>query len=280
MTQTKIKICIRIDIDTIRDTQVLPNILEILDTFDIPATFFVTTGPDTTFKNYKNYLNPIKLLKNNAIKQHGIKQMFRGLIHKQEVQKSKNVKIILKKNHELGLHGYHHYNWINTLQHKNRDEITEWISNGCELFENEYGFKPKSFASPGFATSPQFLEALDDFNFEYSSDFHGTDAFYPTINSRKLSTLQLPVAQRSFGELEFEGFSEDEIYNRFKSDLDNAHDFFIFYMHPSYEPTIKKHLLIKVLEYITSNNNFEFVTLSDLAKNIKRRNPVENPANI
>jgi peptidoglycan/xylan/chitin deacetylase (PgdA/CDA1 family) len=123
MTQTKIKTCIRIDIDTIRDTEVLPTILEILDEFDIPATFFVTTGIDATFKNYKNYKNPLKLLQNNAIKQHGIKQMFRGLIHKQEVQKSKNVKIILKKNHELGLHGYHHYNWFNTLQHKNRDEI-------------------------------------------------------------------------------------------------------------------------------------------------------------
>ena len=266
---TKIKICIRIDIDTIRDTQVLPTILEILNEFNIPATFFVTTGPDTTFKNYKNYLNPIKLLKNNAIKQHGIKQMFRGLLHKQQVQISKNVRSILENNHELGLHGYHHYNWINTLHQKNPDEIKKWISKGCELFEHEYGSRPMSFASPGFTTSPVFLEALDDFKFEYSSDFRGKDAFYPTTGSRKLSTLQLPVAERSFGELEQEGLSEDEIYNRFKNDLDNANDFFIFYMHPSYEPIIKKHLLVRVLEYITANNNFETVTLSDLAKNTR-----------
>lgn len=280
MTQTIIKICIRIDIDTIKDTEVLPNIMDILDTFNVPATFFVTTGPDTTFKNYKNYLNPIKLVKNNAIKQHGIKQMFRGLLNKQQIQKSKNVKMIMENNHELGLHGYHHYNWINALQQKDLYEITEWISKGCELFEDEYGFKPKSFASPGFTTSPKFLEALEHFKFEYSSDFRGTEAFYPTINSRKSSTLQLPVAQRSFGELEFEGLSEDEIYNRFKNDLDNAHDFFIFYMHPSYEPILKKHLLVRVLKYITTDNNFETVTLSNLAKNIKRRNPVEDPANI
>ena len=279
-TKTKTKICIRIDIDTIRDTHVLPNMLEILDEFNIPATFFVTTGPDTTFKNYKNYLKPMKLLKKNAMKQHGIKQIFRGLLYKQQIQMSKNVKLILKKNHELGLHGYHHYNWINTLQQKDLHEITEWISKGCKLFEDEYGFKPVSFASPGFTTSPMFLEALDDFKFEYSSDFRGKYAFHPTIESHKFSTLQLPVAERSFGELEFEGLSEDEIYARFKSNLDNAHDFFIFYMHPSYEPILNKHLSIKVLEYITSNNNFEIITLSNLAKNIKGRNSVEDPANI
>jgi peptidoglycan/xylan/chitin deacetylase (PgdA/CDA1 family) len=204
---TRTKVCIRIDIDTVTDTQVLPCVLEILDSFDASATFFVTTGEDMTFKNYKNYINPLKLLQKKAIQQHGIHQMLRGMLYKQQVQKSSNVQLILESNHELGLHGYHHYNWMNTLQKKGQEEITEWITKGSELFEDAYGFRPLSFASPGFATSPQFLEALEHFNFEYSSDFREKEAFYPCINKRKLSTQQLPVAEKSFGELEFEGIS-------------------------------------------------------------------------
>lgn len=274
------KVCIRIDIDTVKDTQVLPVVLEILDRFDISATFFVTTGVDSTFKNYRNYHNPLKLLQKRAIQQHGIQQMFRGMLYKQQVHKSKNLQIILEKNHELGLHGYSHYDWMNTLQQKNTEEITEWISKGCALFEDACGFRPLSFASPGFASNPGFLEALDKFKFDYSSDFRGTEAFYPTINAHKSSTLQLPVCERSFGELEFEGFSQDKIYEIMKNDLDKAQDFFIFYMHPSYEPILTKDLLINVLEYITSNNNFEIITMHQLAENLKRRGLPENPSDI
>ena len=277
---TRTKVCIRIDIDTIRDTQVLPVVLEILDSFDASATFFVTTGEDTTFKNYKNYINPLKLMQKRAIQQHGIHQMLRGILYKQHVQKSENVRLILENNHELGLHGYHHYNWMNTLQQKDQAEITEWISKGSELFEDAYGFRPLSFASPGFATSPQFLEALEDFNFVYSSDFRGTEAFYPCNKDHKLSTMQLPVAEKSLGELEFEGLSQDEIYNIMKNGLDSAQDFFIFYMHPSYEPILKRDLLVRVLEYITTSDKFEITTMHQLAKHIKRKDLDENPANI
>jgi undecaprenyl phosphate-alpha-L-ara4FN deformylase len=277
---TRNKVCIRIDIDTVRDTQVLPVVLEILDSFDASATFFVTTGEDMTFKNYKNYINPLKLLQKKAIQQHGIHQMLRGILYKQQVQKSSNVQLILENNHELGLHGYHHYNWMNTLQQKSQEEITEWINKGSELFEDAYGFRPLSFASPGFATSPQFLEALEHFNFEYSSDFRGKEAFYPCINKRKLSTLQLPVAEKSFGELEFEGISNDAIYNIMKNGLESAQNFFVFYMHPSYEPILKRNLLVRVLEYITTSDKFEITTMHQLAKHIKRKDLDENPANI
>lgn len=277
---TRTKVCIRIDIDTVRDTQVLPVVLGILDMFDVSATFFVTTGIDATFKNYRNYRNPLKMLQKRAVQQHGIRQMFRGMLYKQQVQRSQNLQLIIEMDHELGLHGYSHYEWMNTLEQKNTEEITEWISKGCELFEDACGFRPLSFASPGFTTSDWFLEALDGFKFNYSSDFRGNEVFYPEIGSHKLSTLQLPVCEKSFGELEYEGYSQDEIYNIVKKDLEKAQDFFIFYMHSSYEPILNQNLLMHVLEYITSRDKFEIVTMDQLAKYMKRRGTPENPADI
>lgn len=268
---TGTKVCIRIDIDTVRDTQVLPVVLEILDQFNARATFFVTTGPDTTFKNYRNYLNPLRLLQKKAIRQHGLQQMFRGMVYKQQVQTSENLQLILDQHHELGLHGYSHYEWMNTLLNKTEEETTEWIAKGCEYFEDACGFVPKSFASPGFVTSSEFLEALDGFKFDYSSDFRGTAAFYPQPSTRRSRTLQLPVCEKSFGELEFEGYSQDEIYAIFKNCLDTAQHFSVFYMHPSYEPILNKDLLIKVLEHIISSDDLEIITMHQLAKHIKKK---------
>ncbi len=277
---TGTKVCIRIDIDTVRDTQVLPVVLEILDHFDAHATFFVTTGPDTTFKNYRNYLNPLKLLQKKAIQQHGMKQMFRGMVHKQQVQASENLHLIMEQGHELGLHGYSHYEWIHNLQKRTEEEITSWISKGCAHFEDACGYLPRSFASPGFTTSSEFLAALEKFKFDYSSDFRGNAAFYPQLSACRSRTLQLPVCAKSFGELEFEGYSQDEIYGIIKHGLDTAQHFFVFYMHPSYEPILNRDLLIKVLDHIISSEDLEIITMHQLSKTLKRRGLPENPANI
>ncbi|MEZ5336047.1 MAG: polysaccharide deacetylase family protein [Methanolobus sp.] len=279
---TTTRICIRIDIDTVRDTEVLPTILEMLGKFNMPATFFLTTGDDCTFKNCKNYLNPLKLFQKKAFKQHGIKQMLMGFFNKKQVQSSENLKLIIEKGHELGLHGYLHYEWMNSLNERTEKEIIAWISTGVELFEKETGFKPESFSSPGFTVTNSFLTALDSFNFNYSSDFRGNKEFYPLAGDNQCSTLQLPVAEKSFGELEHEGFSEDEIFERYIAHINKSEDFFIFYMHPSYEPVINKDLLGKILKHISAKENFKVVTMQELADAIKsqEKTKYENTSDI
>lgn len=266
----KIEVCFRIDIDTVKDAQVLPVILEILRLFNISATFFVTTGIDNTYKNYRHYINPLKIITNKAIQQHGLSQMLNGLIMKKHVHKAENIKYILQANHELGLHGYNHYEWMNRLESKSISEITEWIRKGVNLFENEYGFKPKSFASPGFVTSSKYLVALDEFNFDYSSDYRGSEYFYPKISGKQYNTLQLPVASKSFGELQADHLSQAQIYSKVIKQLNKATSFFIIYMHPSYEPIINKDLLLKVIEYIINQKKFEIIKMEQLVQKIKK----------
>jgi len=154
---------VRVDIDTLKDASLISTTLELFEKYGIKASFFVTTGVDETYRNFRHY-TPWRLISGNNLKRYGL-CLFSGLLTKNEVQKSKEINMILDQGHELGLHGYSHYNWMNHLDTKSKEELSCWISKGCELFENAFGFYPECFCAPGFKTNMNYLEILDDFGF-------------------------------------------------------------------------------------------------------------------
>ncbi len=218
----------------------LPVTLELLNRYRIKASFFVTTGVDETYRNFKHY-TPWKLISGNAIKRYGL-SMFSGLLTRKEVQLSKEIPMILEQGHELGLHGYDHFAWMNHLDKKDKDDLTGWIAKGCELFEKSFGFHPECFAAPGFKISSNFLDILDDFSFKYSSDFMGTEPFYPSINGIKLKTLQIPVSL-AIGE-----HGDDDALKLLKEQIYNGYA--VFYFHPTSEPLLRKNLIEEALRII------------------------------
>lgn len=255
---------LRVDIDTVKDAEVLPVLLEILDEYDLKATFFVTTGRDNLAKNLKNYRNPLRLIK--KIPQYGLTSVLYSLILKREVQESRNLNLILDKGHELGLHGYDHYTWMNYPDSFTKERIRDFISNGCERVEKAFGCYPNSFASPGFKTNSSFLSVLEAFRFKYSSDFIGEKAFYPEINGKRMKTLQVPVSMRSFGELEDKGLGDKQIFE-VTIEAFSRLEFFVLYLHPSYEPIFKRLLLERVLTYLVDHS--KVVTMRQIADLIR-----------
>lgn len=258
---------LRIDIDCVRDAETLPVLLDMLNGHGIKATFFVTTGPDDIARNMKNCLNPLNLFRKKAFKRYRL-TIFNGLVFKRQVQESKNLDLILDAGHELGLHGYDHYNWMNHLDSKSVEELGALISRGCELFEQAFGFYPKSFASPGFTVNSRFLSALDDFGFRYSSDFVGGQAFYPKseIEGKVCRTLQIPVSMRSIGEQEESGLRDNQILKAVMDRL-SCSKYFVLYCHPSYEPVFKPALLERVLKCV--EETAKIVTLGKIASRLK-----------
>jgi len=214
--------------------------LELLEMHEIKASFFVTAGVDETYRNFRHY-SPWKLITGNNIKRYGL-SMFEGLMTKKDVQSSGELNMILEKGHELGLHGYDHYAWMNRLDDKSKEDIICWISKGCELFEKAFGYYPECFAVPGFKTNTNFLEILDDFGFRYSSDFMGMKPFFPSLNNVMLKTLQVPVSL-AIGEYE-----DAESIRRLKEQI--ARGYAVFYFHPSNEPIFKKSLMNNALSLV------------------------------
>ena len=189
-----------------------------------------------------------------------------SIISRREVQESMNIELILEKGHELGLHGYDHYTWLNNLDSFTEGQIRDFISHGCERIEKAFGFYPKAFAAPGFKTNPNFIAVLDDFRFKYSSDYIGEKAFYPELYGKRMKTLQVPVSMRSFGELEDEGLGDDQIF-KVTADAFSRLEFLVLYLHPSYEPIFKRKLLERVLTYLAEHS--KVVTMSQIADLIR-----------
>ena len=260
---------LRVDIDCVRDAESLPVLLDMLNGYGIKATFFVATGPDNIARNMTNNINPLNLIRKKAFKRYGL-TIFNGLVFKRQVQESKNIGLILDAGHELGLHGYDHYNWMNHLDSKSTEELSALISRGCELFEQAFGFYPKSFASPGFTVNSRFLRVLDNFGFSYSSDFVGEKAFYPEIEigGTVCRTLQIPVSMRSIGELNDDGLSDNQILEGAMDKLSRS-SHFVFYCHPSYEPVFKPALIEHVLKCMEEPS--KIVTLGEIASRLKDR---------
>ncbi len=243
----------RIDVDCAADAAAIPTLLDILKRHEAKATFFITTGPDDTIRNLHHYTG--RKMIGLPLRRH-----FRGFFHsllRKHVESHDGLKMLLDSGHEIGLHGYRHYEWLNYLHLKNREEISENISKGCDLFEQEFGFAPKSFASPGFMTSDQYLLALDDFGFDYASDFYGNRIFYPEINGKKLKTAQVPVSMTSPGEL---CIDDNKVLMQVKEYYNKG--YFVFYIHPSYESVFRKDLLEQIFSFTGSIR-----TLSEIHEN-------------
>ena len=231
---------LRVDVDSIADALAVPELLLLLEKYDSKATFFITTGPDETMRNISHYTR--KNFLSIPIKRY-IPGFFQSLFRR-NVESHPALKILINSGHEIGLHGYRHYEWMNFLHRKNRVEISNMIQTGYKLFEKEFGIPPRSFSSPGFTTSNEYLLALDEFGFDYSSDFYGFHPFYPQVGDNKFNTIQLPVSIPSPCELqENEKIILDKI-NKFRQK-----DHFILYIHPSCELSYKKKLLESILGF-------------------------------
>ncbi len=229
---------LRIDVDSIADALAVPQLLDLLKKYDAKATFFITTGHDQTLKNISHYAG--KNILRIPLKRY-IPGFFQSMIRR-NVESYPSIKLLIDSGHEIGLHGYRHYEWMNFLHKKNKTEISKMIETGCKLFEKEFGIPPRSFSSPGFATSKKYLLALDDFDFDYSSDFYGFHPFYPEAGDKKFDTLQLPVRIPSPCELQDD---DEKIFGNIR-ELSKK-DYFILYIHPSCELLYRRELLERIL---------------------------------
>lgn len=223
--------CLRLDIDTMRDCEALPVVLNILRRHDARATFFIAAGYDRAGLNLTSYLrSPVRLVRKRVGERYGFRSLLRSIVKPEKIESLVNFNEILKDGNELGLHGYEHATWIRNFERMSVEDIKERIRIGIKSFIKTAKFKPMGFASPGFKANNNLLLAIEDFGFKYSSDFVGDKPFYPVLHGEELRTLQIPVL------IDIEGLVEklgDDAYLTYFKKI-NRKGITVAYLHPSY----------------------------------------------
>jgi peptidoglycan/xylan/chitin deacetylase (PgdA/CDA1 family) len=128
----------------------LPRILDLLDKYSIKSTFFV---PGWTAETYPE-----------------------------------NVKEIVHRGHEVGVHGYKHEN---LAQLNSRNDEVEIFRKSIDRLQALTGQRPLGFRAPDWEFSPYTMENLVRFNFQYDSSLMDSEEPYVIPSS---GIVELPVA--------------------------------------------------------------------------------------
>jgi len=274
-------VAIRIDVDSARDIALVPKLLDLFRLFDIKGTFFVTTGPDRLALNlFKHVADPgsyLKFIRSKPLRYRF--QSFNGILRNVRVEAACPAALlrVAEERHELGLHGYDHYTWMNQLPNMDETTIKGLISRGLKTLTAATATSIVSFASPGFTVTSALLRAIDSFGFNYSSDFkcyEPTSPFYPKTDAETRHVLQVPVSMDSIGELRAKGVPENEIKVRVRASADRWHSEklpFVLYAHPSSELGCYLKLFCSVLQDLREDPHFKFSTLAQIAQQWKVR---------
>ncbi len=247
---------LRIDVDTKRGYKngVVP-LLDLLKKYNINATFFIVAGYESPFKTFPRLFN-----------ERGFsRRLFRlkgGLCYKIFSQGSLTfgqiIRLIKDEGHEIGLHGYHHFDWQIHLDRWSKIRINCELSRAVESFKQYTGSHPCSFAAPGWVTNENVFFAEEKFHFNYCSDTRGVYPFYPFIDNLIVKTIQIPVTLPTLDELISLGNVKQLIEINVKScDVYCAHAEFDGMKYIGiFESFLEKHL----------RNGYRFVTLSEIKK--------------
>ncbi len=168
---------IKIDVDTYQGMKKgVPRLLDILDRFNIKATFYLSMGPDASgravLQLIKNPLFLKKMIKSNAPGLYGIKTALYGtLLPSPMIALSfpEIVKQIISSGHEVQFHAWDHRRWQDELDAKSVEWIKGWFDKGVNAFAKLTGHMPSSFGAPAWLIDDRVMEIIKEYKFDYLS---------------------------------------------------------------------------------------------------------------
>lgn len=219
-------IAIKVDVDTYSGTRDgVPRLLEIFDSFGIKATFYFSMGPDNSGKairrifTRKGFLK--KMIRTKAPSMYGLRTLLYGTVLPAPLI-AESFPAILRRvsdhGHEIGIHCWDHVYWHDFLPGMSIDQVRMELEKAGRQFQNIFKCRAETTAAPGWTVSPASLQVQDSMALRYCSDSRGTSPFYPVVEGRRYSTLQLPTTLPTMDELlGADGVSPGNINNHYLS---------------------------------------------------------------
>jgi undecaprenyl phosphate-alpha-L-ara4FN deformylase len=252
------KIGLRIDVDTERGLKIgVPKLLNLFADYNVKATFYIITGNDSLIKTIPRIFTESGFAKR-------IFRIKKSIINQVYFAPKSSIQMIYQRlkdtGHEIGLHGYHHFEWQRSLHKWSPEKTALEINHAVNTYQYLFGQPPKTFAVPGWLTNENVFRIEEKYHFDFCSDTRGFRPFFPLIGRNRNETIQIPVTLPTLDELITLGESGELLDIHVKNgDIYCAHAEFdgMGYL-PLFSSFLKG----------TIDRGFQFVPLSEIKKGL------------
>lgn len=172
--------------------------------------------------------------------------------------------------HELGLHGgRNHGDWARNVRGWTSDRILDEIGYGTEAMEACGVQRPRAFASPGWATTPELPRILSESGFGILADTHGKQRPVMFDSATGITLINTELCGEPYGAGYLEsgraaGLSDEDIEQTFRKRLDTGPSFICIYDHPFFAGIRKFDLLERLVSAVIDSGR-SVVTLRQVA---------------
>jgi peptidoglycan/xylan/chitin deacetylase (PgdA/CDA1 family) len=260
-------IALKVDVDTYAGTRDgVPRLLEIFAGFGIKATFYFSMGPDNSGKTIRRIFRKgflAKQLRTGAPSAFGLKTLLYGTLLPAPLIAASFPDILRRaeqQGHETGIHCWNHVEWHDHLPVMSKKAAALELNRASALFEQIFGHRAGTTAAPGWTITADSLEIQDAMGLAYCSDARGAAPFYPVVEGRRFSTLQVPTTWPTMDEiLGVNGITRENVNDHYMSLVKpglNVHT-----VHAEMEGKATTTLFIDLLERLR-DLGVRFITLS------------------
>lgn len=202
------QLAIKIDVDTERGTREgIPGLLEILDRYNVTATFLFSLGPDNTGRAIRRIFRPgffKKISRTSIIQIYGLKTLLNGILWPGPHIGNRHANLlrhVKEKGHEVGIHCYDHIRWQDGLSKMTLQEVRQEVNRANDVFKDIFKENATTAGAAGWQANAHSLQAYDEAGFLYGSDCRGQTPFFPKIKGKTFQTLQIPTTLPTLDEL-------------------------------------------------------------------------------
>ena len=193
------KIGLRICVNSLQGAlEGVPNLLRLLDTYKIRASFFFAMGPDRSgrmrggraVQPWRDQLSLGSRLYGTLLLPPNISRRAADVMRSVDAA-----------GHETGLLAYDRLAWVTGAAFADAAWTESELRKAVESYEAVFGKRPRAFAAAAWQVNPHLFRLEQELGFDYASDVRGKSVFFPTLQGVESRCPQIPTTLPTLADL-------------------------------------------------------------------------------
>ena len=203
------RVALKIDVDTYEGIQDGgARLASFLHSQKIPASFFVSLGPDNSgWAALRVFRQPgflKKMWRTSAVSVYGWRTALSGTLLAARPMGSSFGDLFRQWRDwgfEVSPHGFDHILWHDKAAEWNDERAAEELKKVAGVYRQIFNEDPKSFAAPGWQAGNGTWKAMESLKLLYHSDTRGSIPYFPSMEGQTLQTLEIPTTLPTWDEM-------------------------------------------------------------------------------